>query len=257
MFSKIWDSLFNNVKEKVNARRFELGKFHIVDLFNPYYIDRKTIYDFICYAAKKYSGKTIMDFGCGDMPYKALFCYGNYIGCDVKKSGHSSKHKKADVYYDGHVLPFETEKFDIILSTQVFEHVEHLDEIFKELVRCLKNDGYFIITVPFCYELHEKPYDFRRFTRYGIEQLFNNYSIELLEFRNGTDYKTTLSFLHCMYYDNAYRKKKSIWNFFMRYISSIIINLRYICWKKNNMNEDDDLSINYFVIGKKKSVQQI
>lgn len=40
-------NIINYLKKKQQARSFELPGFHLVDLFNPYYISRKTIYDFV------------------------------------------------------------------------------------------------------------------------------------------------------------------------------------------------------------------
>ena len=44
------------IKEKQKIREFDLKGFKWIDLFNPYYIDRKTLYEFVVYASKKYVG---------------------------------------------------------------------------------------------------------------------------------------------------------------------------------------------------------
>lgn len=250
MYSYLWKRLLSSLKRKMESRAFMLPGFHFLDLLNPYYIDRKTIYDFVSRSSKKYMGNNILDFGCGGKPYKNLFLCENYIGCDIRENGNSDKDKQVDVYYDGHKLPFDSQSFDIILSTQVFEHIEHFNDVFGELERVLKKGGFLIITVPFCYELHEKPFDFRRFTRYGIKKLFKDYDIEILELENGTDYITTIRFLRCIYYDNIYRQNKTLKTFFQRYMSSLVANLQFIIGKKRE-NVSEDLSINFFVIGRK------
>ncbi len=132
----------------------------------------------------------------------------------------------------------------------MFEHVEHLDNVFKELVRVLKKNGLFIISTPFFFEEHEKPYDFRRYTSFGVKQLFITNGIEILEARKSTDYKTTIGFMHCMYYDNAYRRKKTFYNCFLRYISCIWANLCFLLRYKST-SIDDDIGINIFAVGKK------
>ena len=38
-------------------------------------------------------------------------------------------------------IPFENEKFDIVISNQVFEHVADYDLAFKEISRVLKKEG--------------------------------------------------------------------------------------------------------------------
>lgn len=244
------------LRKKQRERMYELPGFHLIDLLNPYYIDRKTIYDFVQRAGSLYSGGDVLDFGCGSKPYEKLFTYKTYTGCDIHVSGHPDNDKKADVYYDGHTIPFETERFDTILSTQVLEHVEELDEIFRELVRVLKKDGIMILTIPFCFEEHEKPYDFRRFTSFGIKRLFENNGIELLEIRKSTNYKTAIRYMNCMYYDNQYRKEQTLYHFIARYVCCVINNFMFAFLgtnKKHGKSEDDDMGINFFVIGKKRA----
>lgn len=247
--------VLKDFRRKQTKRMYEIPGFQLPDLFNPYYIDRKTIYDFIQQAAKQYSGDIVLDFGCGNKPYEKLFSCTTYIGCDVHVSGHPDNDKKADVYYEGHNLPFEAEYFDTVLSTQVLEHVEEFDEIFRELVRILKREGFLIITIPFCFEEHEKPYDFRRFTSFGIKKLFEDHGIELLDIKKSTNYKTTIMYMRCMYRDNIYRKKKNLFNFITRYVCCVINNFRFVFLRTNksrNKREDDDMGINFFVIGRKK-----
>lgn len=246
--------IVEKIREKQESRMFEIPGFSLIDLLNPYYIDRKTIYDFIVHSSKKYvqADWKILDFGCGSKPYKRLFQCEKYIGCDIAESGHDEEDKMADVFYDGHTLPFEAESFDAVLSTQVMEHVEYFDEVFREIVRILKKNGIIIMSIPFAGEEHEQPYDFRRFTSFGIRSIFEKNGFEILELRKSTDYKNTIRFIRCIYRDNAYRKNKSIYNFVCRYLQSIITNLIFILNRKN-MKDDEDLSISLLVVGRKRN----
>ena len=49
----------------------------------------------------------------------------------------------------------------------------------SEINRVIRKDGYLVVSTPFIYREVEKPYDFRRFTSYGIEKLLiaNNFQI--------------------------------------------------------------------------------
>jgi len=49
---------------------------------------------------------------------------------------------------DGSIIPFEDEHFDFVISNQVFEHVENIDHVLKEIIRILKPDGYFLVLFP-------------------------------------------------------------------------------------------------------------
>ena len=51
----------------------------------------------------------------------------------------------------------------------------------RECSRVLRPNGFLILSGPFFWPLHEEPYDFFRFTKYGFEQLLR--SAEFLEWQ--------------------------------------------------------------------------
>jgi len=51
-------------------------------------------------------------------------------------------------YFDGNTLPFEDNKFDLIVSFQVIEHIVDYDLYFNEMERVLSPDGIVIFTTP-------------------------------------------------------------------------------------------------------------
>ena len=50
--------------------------------------------------------------------------------------------------YDGVVIPFSDNTFDIIYSSNVLEHIVHIDEFQKEIQRVLKPDGIVVHVIP-------------------------------------------------------------------------------------------------------------
>ena len=50
--------------------------------------------------------------------------------------------------YDGRILPFEDQSFDIIFSSNVLEHIPDLDGALRECARVLKPDGKMVHVVP-------------------------------------------------------------------------------------------------------------
>ena len=146
---------------------------------NPFYFIRKRLAEALKSLAPELTGN-LLDFGCGAKPYQNLFTnVDNYIGIDIENEGHDHKNEHIDVYYDGKTIPFDNETFDSVLSSEVLEHVPNVDECIKEIGRVLKPAGKMLITVPFVWQEHELPFDFRRFSSSGIKNhlIENGYTI--------------------------------------------------------------------------------
>ena len=147
---------------------------------NPFYFIRKRLAHKMALLAPELGGR-LLDFGCGAKPYRKLFAHvTEYIGIDIENEGHDHKNEKIDVYYNGKEVPFEKETFDAILSSEVFEHVPDINECLQELSRILKPKGKILITVPFVWQEHELPFDFRRFTTTGIKKCLTENNFEIL-----------------------------------------------------------------------------
>ncbi len=124
----------------------------------------------------------LLDFGCGGQPYRDLFLpyIGSYVGADVAPA--------AGVALDivitpGQPLALPAESVDTILSSQVLEHVPNPHAYLAECRRLLQPPGKLIITVPMQWRHHEEPYDFLRFTRYGLEHLLQSNGFKILDLR--------------------------------------------------------------------------
>ena len=143
---------------------------------------------------KQMHGK-ILDVGCGDKPYSVFLRKDvEYIGLDIIDAS------KADFTYDGLSIPFKDEYFDCILCTQVLEHVEQPDILIKEMARCLKLAGIMILTVPFIYNQHGAPYDYRRYSQFGVQQLLQKkFVIERIILEGGIG--STLGFMFLNWLD--------------------------------------------------------
>ena len=96
----------------------------------------------------------ILDFGCGDgnsaIYIRKHFPESSIFGIDVSpKSVHLAEEKGITntVFnsFNGEVLPYETEEFDIIFTSMVFHHIEHRlhNDTLKEIFRVLKIGGRF------------------------------------------------------------------------------------------------------------------
>ena len=148
-------------------------------LFNPFYFARKELYQFVKKNGAMLSGK-VLDAGCGTKPYEKLIQCESYIGLEYD-TDENRQNKNADFFYDGHQFPFEDSSFDSVLCNQVFEHVFTPDEFMSEIARVLRPGGKLLITVPFVWDEHEQPFDFGRYTSYGIKSMLERHGFTILE----------------------------------------------------------------------------
>lgn len=108
----------------------------------------------------------IYDFGCGQKPYSAFVGNHQYIGIDIDEAN-----TNADIIADISDVPVEDSVADIVVSFFVLEHVENPQKVINEKYRILKEGGELLMIVPLYWEEHEQPYDFFRFTRFGIRSM--------------------------------------------------------------------------------------
>ena len=117
---------------------------------------------------------TILDYGCGGSPYRSLFPNSDYKRADFGEM------KDLD-YVIGNDSRVDEEDgtFDLILSTQVAEHVTEPTVYFAECFRLLKNGGRVICTTHGTYPDHGCPYDFQRWTADGLARDLRNAGFEI------------------------------------------------------------------------------
>lgn len=108
----------------------------------------------------------VLDVGCGHKPYRECFGDVCYLGMDFTTDDSSP-----DFLGNACMIPICTGAVDIVLCTQVIEHVPEPEEMLREFHRVLRPGGSLILTGPMYWPLHEEPYDFYRFTKYGFMHL--------------------------------------------------------------------------------------
>jgi len=128
-------------------------------------------------------GSNVLDSGAGQCPYRAFFRNTRYFGIDFAKGESNWNYGNLDVVGKLEFLPFKTGVFDAVLSTQVLEHVAEPEWVIRETFRVLKPNGKLFLSAPLGFGEHQQPFDFYRYTRFGIRHLlektgFNLISIE-------------------------------------------------------------------------------
>jgi SAM-dependent methyltransferase len=110
----------------------------------------------------------VLDVGCGSKPYREMIPAADYVGMEIDTS-QTRESFAADVYYDGVSFPVADSSFDGVLCSQVFEHVFTPARFTAEIHRVLKPGGVLVLAVPFVWDEHEQPYDYARYSSFGIK----------------------------------------------------------------------------------------
>lgn len=136
----------------------------------------------------------VLDVGAGDYSrYHHLFSSDEYLKMDIKASDN------VDVIASAEDIPFPAETFDSVICTQVFEHLNNPFKVAYEISRILKTGGVCLLTVPQTNELHEEPHDYFRYTKFGLEEIFNKVGLEIIEFDRRGGFFTLIAQLKIRY----------------------------------------------------------
>jgi SAM-dependent methyltransferase len=109
-----------------------------------------------------------------------------FSNADSYTTSEVEKHPDADLLLDVRNMPeIKDATYDAIFCSGVLEHVDEISNAMKEITRILKPGGILILGLPFRQSPHMEPFDFWRFTEYGVKfMLLKDYDLENLY---GTD----------------------------------------------------------------------
>jgi SAM-dependent methyltransferase len=144
----------SNIETGLNHSLYLHYKFYHEDLFKSF---------------EQFAKGRLIDIGCGNKPYEHILSpyITEYIGCDIAQSDGD----RVDVLCPANNIPVDDCSFDTVISTQTIEHVEDPQGLVNEAFRVLKPNGYLIISGPQYWPLHEEPFDFFRYTKYGFKYI--------------------------------------------------------------------------------------
>ena len=116
---------------------------------------------------------TVLDVGCGAQPYRSLLPADvQYVAIDTSHAREHFGYEAPDTrYFSGDRWPVEDESVDLVLCSEVLEHVLDPRLFLSEAYRCLRPGGKLLLTVPFAARWHFLPYDYWRYTPAGLKHL--------------------------------------------------------------------------------------
>ena len=123
----------------------------------------------------------LLDLGCGSVPLYGLYrsLPTTVVCADWANSLHGNAH--FDVLCDvNRPLPFVDRSFDIVVLSDVLEHVAEPAELISEIARVLTTGGDLLMSVPFLYWIHEAPHDYFRYTEFALRRLLERAGLRVI-----------------------------------------------------------------------------
>ena len=167
-----------------------------------------TIYKDVRKYLPHYKGN-VLDIGCGQSPYKFLLNPENtdYFGIDIVEAGAFGYHNPGVISFDGKNIPFEDNKFDSVICTEVLEHVQEFQYLVDEIYRTTKKNADILVTVPWSARYHYIPYDYFRYTPSSLKAIFSRFS-QVTIIPRGTDLAVIGSKMIVLFFRGLFPVKK-------------------------------------------------
>jgi SAM-dependent methyltransferase len=125
------------------------------------------------------NGGRALDIGSSESPYREWVARRGFRLETLDIDGESQPDHVGTAEETG----LADETFDLVLCTQVLEHVPHPWMALAEIRRILRPGGHLIASVPHVWFYHPHPGDFWRFTQEGVLQACDDACLELIELR--------------------------------------------------------------------------
>ncbi len=216
-----------------------------VGIFSPDKIIKDLQWDAL-QKASRYTRGSLLDVGCGLMPYKSIFMSKviSYTGIDK----HSAA---ADIKKDFLRYPFHSKSYDTVLCTQVLEHTPDPQQFLNKINKILNKNGILILTAPFTGYLHEVPYDYYRYTKFGLEYMVKKANFRIVYIRSEGNWITSIGQETISYLEPTFNR------FFLKYPKrllqlGILLLMKGFSSLPGRFTKSQYSVINYIVVAKKQ-----
>lgn len=195
------------------------------------------------------SGLRILDAGAGELRNKPLCAHLDYVSQDVCQYEGSGDAKglqtgtwdtsRIDIICDIVNIPEPDASFDVILCSEVFEHLPDATRALGEFARLLKPGGKLITTAPFASLVHFAPYHYATgFSRYWYEYHLPVKGFDVTELTSNGDW-FAYARQEVMRLPSMARRERD-WCWPLAYLTSGLSLLYFIL--RGNRHESDDVA---------------
>lgn len=124
----------------------------------------------------------LLDIGCGSKPFAPIFAgrVSRYWGSDLAASRYLGG-DRPDAFASAEAQPFKSGTFDTVLGLSMLTYLPEPGRMIDEAHRVLRPGGTLILEFTQMVPLHDEPWDFFRFTRFGAKYLLERSGFEVVE----------------------------------------------------------------------------
>jgi SAM-dependent methyltransferase len=199
------------------------------------------------------AGALVLDAGAGECQYDYLFAHTRYVAVDFAQGDAEWDYSRLDAIAQLTELPFPDHVFDAVVCTQVLEHVPEPKAVLKEIARVMRPGGNLLFTVPLTGEEHQQPYDFYRYTSFGLQYLFGEAGLDILEMRRLGGMFWFLAIVLPRINPMLFTRTAKILLFPVYLLSKLVLGLivPLLFFRWDRYDRDKDLALNFGVIARK------
>ena len=207
------------------------------------------------------AGSDVLDAGAGLGPYRELFAHCNYKTQDFCQTPSSEgKYTIMDYVCDITSIPVPDESFDVIICSEVLEHVPEPIKVIKEFSRILKQGGRLLLTAPLGCGLHQEPYIFYGgYTPFWYQRFLTDFGFENIEILPNCGFfkfyaQESRRFVRYLFPKDM-RGTKKILTFPVKLVLTLWFRkfIPVVCHCLQGFDKDKRVTVGYFVEASKKN----
>jgi ubiquinone/menaquinone biosynthesis C-methylase UbiE len=202
-------------------------------------------------------GSRVLDVGAGNCRYRRLFDHCVYKTHDFAKLAEESTgggYGKLDYVSDICSIPVENGSFDVILCTEVLEHVPEPVRAIREMARILKQNGTLLLTAPQRSGLHQAPYHFYGgYTPFWYQYFLPQYNLKIVSMEaNGGFFKhygeETQRFVSILFADKGRLRYKRVLFFPVFVVCKLYaLAVCILCYWLDRIDTAKDFTVGYHI----------
>jgi len=213
-------------------------------------------------------GSRVLDIGAGAAPYQSALAHCEYRTQDfaalLPEQLRGGSYTQVDYVCDAAAIPVADASFDVILSTEMLEHVPDPIQVAKEIGRILKPGGRLILTAPLGSGIHQEPYHFYGgYTPYWYKRFLAEAGFESIEVRPNAGFfrhfgQESLRFLQLSHPGKMPHLLAALWAPVWICLLPILgVGLPVLCRFLDRFDREQRFTVGYFVTAIKRKVNEI